>query len=61
MSEFPCIDIRHKRSFTPPRMKRGDYRNERSIKGWTEAEEVPGWGRTKGRFRELLKDYGLYE
>jgi hypothetical protein len=54
-SEFPCIDIRHGNSLTRRRMNKSDFRNERSCRGWTEAEEVPFWGRTLGRFDELLK------
>jgi len=54
MSEYPNIDIRHKQNLTPSRWRRDQFRNQRYTRGWTEADEVPGWGVTKGRFDRIL-------
>jgi len=56
MAEYPCIDIRHSKTLTRKRMDKSEFRSERSCRGWTEAEEVPGWGRTKDRFNEFLTE-----
>jgi glycosyltransferase involved in cell wall biosynthesis len=54
MSEAPNIDIRHGHNLTPSRWRQEQFRDRRNCRGWTEADEVPGWGRTKGRFAEIL-------
>ena len=54
MSEFPNIDIRHGDNLTPSRWRQDQFRNQRSCRGWKEADEVPGWSKTKGRFRVFL-------
>ncbi len=56
MSEFPNIDIRHGQNLTPSRWRKDQFRNRRSCRGWTEADEVPGWGKTKGRFAGFLEN-----
>ena len=56
MSAVPNIDIRHGHNLTPNRWHPSQFRNPSSCRGWTEADEVPGWGRTKGRFAEFLKE-----
>jgi len=53
-SPQPNIDIRHGRNLTPSRWRQDQFRNRRTCQGWTESDEVPGWGRTRGRFAELL-------
>jgi glycosyltransferase involved in cell wall biosynthesis len=55
MSEAPNIDIRHDHNLTPSRWRQEQFRDRRNCRGWTEADEVPGWGVTKGRFQEILK------
>jgi hypothetical protein len=55
MSEYPNIDIRHGNNLTRTRWRKDQFRNQRYTKGWTEADEVPGWGVTKGRFPEFLE------
>jgi len=50
-SEFPNIDIRHENNLSPSRWKKEQFRNKQFTKGWTEAKEIPGWGKTK----ELIK------
>ena len=54
MSPQPNIDIRHEHNLTPSRWTRDEFRDKRSCQGWTMKDEVPGWGKTKGRFDELL-------
>ncbi|MBI2049660.1 hypothetical protein HYT32_02020 [Candidatus Roizmanbacteria bacterium] len=53
-SVVPDINIRHPNAFTPQRMDKSEFRSERSRRGWTESDGVPGWGKTKGRFDEFL-------
>jgi glycosyltransferase involved in cell wall biosynthesis len=55
MSEFPNVDIRHGQNLTWSRFKKEQYRSQRSIRGWTLADEIPFWGKTKDRFDEFLK------
>jgi len=55
MSAQPNIDIRHGSNLTPSRWSREQFRNQRFTRGWTEADCVPGWGLTKGRFPEMLR------
>ena len=54
MSEWPIVDLRHENTLTRSRWRKEEFRNQRYTKGWTEAEEVPGWGRTKDRVGEFL-------
>ena len=55
-SAGPNIDIRHSKNLTPSRWKKEQFRNQRFCDGWTEADAVPGWGLTKGRFQEFLHE-----
>lgn len=55
-SEYPNIDIRHEHNLTPSRWQQNQFRNLRSCRGWMEADEVPGWGKAKGRFKAFLED-----
>lgn len=54
MSDQPNIDIRHEHNLTASRWCKGQFRNHRYTRGWTEADTVPGWGVTGRRFKELL-------
>lgn len=56
MSALPNIDIRHDKNLTPSRWSKDEFRNQKYTEGWTEADSVPGWGRTAGRFDEFLKE-----
>ncbi len=56
MSEYPNVDIRHKSNLTSNRFDPKQFRSKRSIKGWTLADEVPGWGKTKDRFDSFIYD-----
>jgi len=55
MAEYPSIDIRHGHNLTPAKWRKEDFRSQRYTEGWQDADEVPGWGVTKGRFTELLQ------
>jgi len=55
-SEWPIVDLRHENNLTRSRWRKDQFRNQRYTKGWTEAEEVPGWGRTKDRVEEFLNE-----
>jgi hypothetical protein len=55
-SPFPNIDIKGDWNLTRKRFKLEDYRNRRHMtKSWTLTDTVPGWGVTKGRFKEMLE------
>jgi len=56
MSEYPNIDIRHDKNLTPSRWSQGQFRNQKYCQGWTLSDSVPGWGMTKNRFPEFLKE-----
>jgi hypothetical protein len=56
LSEQPVLDIRLNSSWTRKRMNKSQFRSERSCRGWTEADEVPYWGKIGGRFYEFLRD-----
>lgn len=56
MSEHPNLDLRHGQNMTQTRWSRKEFRNQRFTKGWQIADEVPGWGQTEGRMKELLED-----
>lgn len=45
-SAHPNIDIRHDKNLTPSRWSQDQFRNKRYRRGWTEADEIPGWGKT---------------
>lgn len=55
-SRWPNVDIRHGSNLTPSRWRKEEFRDQRYTAGWREAEEVPGWGRTFGRFPEWLAE-----
>ena len=54
-SEHPCIDIRHNHNKTgKSRFHKESFRSNKSIRDWKLADEIPFWGKTKGRFNEFL-------
>ena len=55
-SAVPDVNIRHPNAFTRQRMNKSQFRSERSRRGWTESDGVPGWGKTLGRFDEFLAE-----
>ena len=58
-SASPNIDIRHNKNLTANRWSQDQFRSKRHCKGWTESDAVPGWGKTKGRFNEIIAEYAL--
>lgn len=60
-SVLPNIDIRHGVNLTKSRWSPDEFRDKRTCEGWTMADEVPGWGRTKGRFAAFLAELGQRE
>lgn len=52
----PIVDIRHGANLTPSRWRREQFRNPRYTAGWTEADAVPSWGTTAGRFVAWLQE-----
>ena len=53
-SALPNVDIRHNKNLTKSKWSQDEFRNQRSCRGWQEAEKIPYWGQTKGRFHEIL-------
>ena len=54
MSPFPNVDVRHGNNLSKTRWTKEEFRNQKYTEGWTEAEEIPGWGKTKETFRKIL-------
>lgn len=44
-SELPNVDIRYGSNATATRWNPNQFRNKKYTEGWTEAKEVPGWGK----------------
>ncbi len=53
MSAFPNVDIRHSQNLTPSRWSPEQFRDKRNCRGWTEAEEIPGWGNGLALMRKV--------
>lgn len=53
MSEYPNVDIRHSNNFTKNRFRREQFNSD--VREWQLADEIPFWGKTKGRFDEFLR------
>lgn len=53
-AKIPHVDIRHKTAVTRNIFDPSGYRNQ--VVDWTLADEIPYWGRTKGRFWEFLAE-----
>ena len=56
MSERPNVDIRHNNNLTPNRFNKEEFISRMAAVGWKEADEIPHWGKTKGRFEDFLRD-----
>jgi hypothetical protein len=56
-SELPNINIKHGLNVTKKRFKLEQYRCRDRIKdSWVLADDVPYWGKTKGRFNQFLRE-----
>lgn len=53
-SEIPYVDIRHDRAVTRNIFDPSGYRGR--VIDWTLQDEIPHWGKTKGRFHDFLKE-----
>lgn len=53
MSALPNVDVRHDKNLTASRWKKEQFRNQKYCEGWTEAEEVPGWGKPAEFLKEI--------
>lgn len=56
-SAVPNIDIRHGQNLTESRWSPDKFRTPPV--DWEESDAVPGWGVTKGRFREFIGTLGV--
>jgi hypothetical protein len=50
------VDIRHDKTQTKNRWSQEEFRDKQTCLGWTMSDTVPGWGMTKGRFDDFLKE-----
>jgi hypothetical protein len=56
-STYPNVDIKHIGNITRKRFNLEDYRCRRQIaSSWILSDEIPYWGKTKGRFDEFIMD-----
>jgi hypothetical protein len=60
MSAGANVDIKTEHCLTRGWWRKEDW-NEQATRGWTERDDVPGWGVTRGRFREFLRDISARE
>lgn len=56
-NERPIVDVRHGANLSPTRWSKAQFRNQRYTDGWTEADAIPGWGTTAGRFDAFLSEH----
>lgn len=43
-SQYPNVDIRHDHNLSHTKRSPEEFRNQKYAAGWTESEEIPGWG-----------------
>ena len=55
-SEVPYLDLRHGTNLTASRWTPDEFRDKNTCQNWREADEIPGWGRPKDRFRDWLTE-----
>lgn len=56
-SSCPNIDIKHDQNITRKRFDLKEHNNRKTIEdSWILADEVPYWGKTKGRFEDFIND-----
>lgn len=54
MSQVCNVDIRHNANITKTKWSIDEFKDVRNAQGWTLVDEIPNWGKTKGRFKEFL-------
>lgn len=52
-SAWPIIDIRHGGNFTRRGRYLNEFHNPEEVRGWTEAREIPGWGKVDDIIKTL--------
>ena len=55
-SRWPNIDIKHGRNLSPARWSPSEFRSQRNCRNWAEADEIPPWGHSGGRFDAFIQD-----
>lgn len=55
-SDVPLVDIRVGGTMSKTRWSQDQFRNKKTCQNWIEADEIPSWGKTKGRFEEFIRD-----
>jgi glycosyltransferase involved in cell wall biosynthesis len=55
-TKMPNVDIRHGTNLTKSRWSQDQFRNKNTCTGWRMADEIPGWGMSKGRFNDFLQE-----
>ena len=56
MSTVPNIDVRDLGNLSKSKWSLADFRNKANAAGWQEADGVPHWGLTRGRFAEFVQE-----
>jgi hypothetical protein len=57
-SEWPNVDIKHCGNITRKRFKIEEYRSRRHLAAsWILTDEIPFWGKTKGRFEAFIREF----
>jgi hypothetical protein len=52
----PYVDVRHGQNLTASRWAPEQFRDKTTCENWKEADGVPGWGTTRGRFDLWLEE-----
>ncbi len=58
-SPYPSICIRHEATLTYSKQSPDEFRNPKYARGWTERDDVPGWGVTRNRFWQFLGELAV--
>jgi glycosyltransferase involved in cell wall biosynthesis len=54
VARFGSMDVRREESYTRKRMEKHQFRGKNSNRGWKKVDQIPGWEKTKGRFKEFV-------
>ena len=55
-SEHPNLDIRHSSNLSTSRFNFNETQRHELPPEWIRADEVPSWGKTRGRFDEIIRE-----
>ncbi|OGM76389.1 hypothetical protein A2210_01105 [Candidatus Woesebacteria bacterium RIFOXYA1_FULL_40_18] len=53
-SEWPIIDLRHGANLTRSKRHPEEFHDHRWAEGWTESNEIPGWGKVSDILEKLI-------